>query len=141
MRAVKSLLSEHPVLSGQFSKSRIEPLVNRINKSSIKRTRTPNHHPVCPPQGGLGRLDTALHCLLSPTLLRSTTLPSSRTQSAHRFLGRPLFLVPVSLSLHSVDHLTNSSSSFLFFSLHVPVPSQSAFSNLLFQFRHLHFTM
>ena len=55
-------------------------------------------------------LNTALHCLLSPTLLRSTILPSSRKQSIHRFLGRPPFLVPI--SLRSADHLTNSSSSF-----------------------------
>ena len=58
MRAVKSLLSEHPVLSGQFSKSRIEPLVNRINKSSIKRTPLLSGHghliiiPFVPLKGG-----------------------------------------------------------------------------------------
>ena len=61
---------------------------------------------------GSGRHRCPLHCLLSPTLLRSTTLSSSRTQSIHRFLGSLLFLVPV--SLRSADHLTNSSSSFLF---------------------------
>ena len=64
------------------------------------------------PQGGSGRLDTSLHSVLSSTLSRSTTLPSSRTQSIHRFLGRPLFLVPG--SLHSTAHLTISFSSILF---------------------------
>jgi hypothetical protein len=52
------------------------------------------------------RLDTLLHAILSSTLSRSTTLPSSCTQSIHRFLSRPLFIVPDSLG--SVAHLTNS---------------------------------
>ena len=64
------------------------------------------------PQGGSGRLQTSLQSFLSSTLSRSTTLPSSWTQSIHRFLGRPLFLVPG--SLRSAAHLTNSFSSILF---------------------------
>ena len=85
------------------------------------------------PQGRSGRLDTALHCLLSPTLLRSTTLPSSRTQSIHRFFGRLLFLVPV--SLRSADHLTNSSSSFLF-----TCPYHLSLLSLIFSFNFATFT-
>ena len=69
--------------------------------------------PFVPSRGvGSGRLDTFLHSILSSTLSRSTTLPSSRTQPIHRFLGRPLLLVPG--SLRSADHLTNSFSSILF---------------------------
>ena len=64
------------------------------------------------PQRALGRLHTFLHSILSSTLSRSTTLTSSRTQPIHRFLGRPLLLVPG--SLRSADHLTNSFYSILF---------------------------
>ena len=85
------------------------------------------------PQGGSGRLDTFLHSILSSTLSRSTTLPSSRTQPIHHFLRRPLLLVPG--SLRSADHLTNSFSSILFtcpyhLSLH---------SRIFSQFHHLQF--
>ena len=64
------------------------------------------------PQEGTGRLDAFLHSILSSTMCRSTTLPSSRTQPIHHFLGRPLLLVPGSLRF--ADHLTNSFSSILF---------------------------
>ena len=74
------------------------------------------------PQGGLSRLDTFLHSILSSTFSRSTTLSSSRTPSLS------LLLVPG--SLRSADHLTN-----LFHSLHDSIPPQSAFSYLLSQFR------
>ena len=63
-------------------------------------------------QGGSGCLDTLLHSTLSLTLSKSTTLPSSRTQSTHRFLGRPLLLV--SGSLRSIAHLPSSFTSILF---------------------------
>jgi hypothetical protein len=63
-------------------------------------------------QGGSGCLDTLLHSTLSLTLSKSTTLPSSRTQSTHRFLGRPLLLV--SGSLRSIAHLLSSFTSILF---------------------------
>ena len=62
-----------------------------------------------PPQGG--RV-TLLHSTLSLTLSKSTTLPSSRIQSIHRFLGRPLLLVPG--SLRSIAHLTSSFTFILF---------------------------
>lgn len=55
----------------------------------------------------------ALHTLLSQTLFRSTSLPSSLTQSIHRFLGCPLPLVLT--SPHPAAHLYgNAFSSHMF---------------------------
>ena len=91
-----------------------------------------HHHPVCPLKGGRV-VSTPLSTLFCHRLCPDPPLSHHPGQSIHRFLGRPLFLVPG--SLRSTAHLTNSFSSILFtcpyhlsllsriFSLIVPSPS------------------
>ena len=72
-----------------------------------------HHHPLCLLKGGRV-VSTPFSTLFCRQLCPDppTYHHASRRQSIHRFLGRPLLLVPG--SLRSADHLTNSFSSILF---------------------------